>query len=209
MRAAPDDDGPADPPSGLEVVLVDGEDREVGRAPKVAAHRPPGLRHRAFSLFVHDGAGALLLQRRAFEKYHFGGRWTNTCCSHPAPGELVADAARRRLREEMGIGVGPLRAAGRFEYRAVDAASGLVEHELDHVVVGPAAASAPRPAPQEVAAWRWVDLPALLDELRAAPATFTPWFAPALALAAPWIDEDVADRLHLPGRRRRGRVVRA
>lgn len=170
-----------------QVVLVDAEDREVGTADKLAAHRAPGQRHRAFSVFIHDGRGRLLLQRRATTKYHFGGRWTNTCCSHPRPDEGVDAAARRRLRQEMGLGVGILQTAGRFEYVAADPGSGLVEHELDHVVVGRADHLRPCPAPAEVAGWRWIALAALRQELRLAPHTFTPWFAPALDLAEPWL----------------------
>src|SRR3954468_11389591 len=86
--------------SSPEVVLVDADDREIGRAEKMAAHRSGAL-HRAFSVFVFDGDGRVLLQRRARGKYHSGGLWSNTCCGHPLPGEDVAAGGRRRLREEM------------------------------------------------------------------------------------------------------------
>ena len=166
------------------VVLVDADDRPVGTAEKLAAHQPPGQRHRAFSLFVHDGRGRLLLQKRADSKHHFAGRWSNTCCSHPRPGEEVVDAAVRRFREEIGAVASDLLVVGSFEYRALDEASGLVEHELDHVVVGcldPGAASEPAAFDcREVSAMRWVGIDDLMAELAATPEAFTPWFAPAL-----------------------------
>jgi isopentenyl-diphosphate delta-isomerase len=163
-------------------VLVDLDDRPIGTASKVEAHLPPGRRHRAFSLFVHDGGGSLLLQRRAPAKYHFGGLWTNACCSHPRPGEALDAAAARRLREELGLDATGLQAAGRFDYVAHDPASGLVERELDHVLVARATGEVRRD-PAEVAEFRWVALDAVADELAARPDTFTPWFAPALAIA--------------------------
>src|SRR5689334_7965348 len=110
------------------VVLVDERDREVGTMPKLAAHAEGAL-HRAFSVFVLNAAGELLLQRRAAAKYHCGGLWTNSCCGHPRPGEPVADAARRRLREEMGFDC-ELASVGSFVYRA-EVGGGLVEHEYD------------------------------------------------------------------------------
>src|SRR3954469_14253008 len=112
------------------VVLVDEDDREVGLAPKLRAHER-GLLHRAFSVFVLNARGEVLLQRRADGKYHSAGLWTNTACGHPRPGEPVAAAARRRLREEMGFECA-LVAAGTFVYRA-RVGSELVEHELDHL----------------------------------------------------------------------------
>ena len=166
------------------VVLVDAEDRPVGTAEKLAAHQPPGQRHRAFSLFVHDGRGRLLLQKRADSKHHFAGRWSNTCCSHPRPGEEVVEAAVRRFGEEIGAVASDLLVVGSFEYRALDEASGLVEHELDHVVVGyldPGATSGLAAFDRcEVSAVRWVDIDELRAEMAATPDAFTPWLAPAL-----------------------------
>lgn len=161
------------------VVLVDAADRVRGSAPKLEAHRTGAL-HRAFSVFVFDSQGDLLLQRRARTKYHSGGRWTNTCCGHPRPGEDTARAAGRRLREEMGITC-PLTPAGRFTYRA-DVGGGLEEHEVDHVYVG-VFDGVPLAAPAEVDAWRRCALPALHAELRRAPGAFTAWFGEALAVA--------------------------
>lgn len=161
------------------VVLVDSRDRPVGTAPKLAVHETGAL-HRAFSVFLFDPQGRLLLQRRAADKYHSGGLWTNTCCGHPRPGEPVAAAAARRLREEMGIG-GDLREAGTFVYRA-DVGRGLIEHELDHVFVGRFGGE-PAPDPREVGGWRWVAIPTLQAELAARPEHFSPWFARALDAA--------------------------
>ncbi len=121
--------------SGEQVILVDTGDRPLGTMDKLEAHQPPGALHRAISVFLYDSAGRLLLQRRAPGKYHFGGLWANTACSHPRPDEAVIDAGRRRLREEMGIRA-TLEPAGSFVYRAEDPASGLVEHEFDHALVG-------------------------------------------------------------------------
>ncbi len=161
-----------------QVILVDADDREVGAMEKLAAHANGGVRHRAFSVFIVDPQGRWLLQRRAADKYHFPGLWTNACCSHPRPGEGTAEAAHRRLREELGFDC-PLAERFQFEYRATSAAEGLTEHELDHVFTGEHA-GAVAPDPAEVGAVRWVELRALEAELRARPEAFTPWFRLAL-----------------------------
>lgn len=165
------------------VVLADASGRPVGTADKLSAHRMPGALHVAFSVFLFDPAGRTLLQRRAASKYHFPGIWANACCSHPEPGEEIVASARRRLREELGIDfTGELAEVGAFVYRAEDAASGLVEHEYDHVLVGtlPAGASV-TPDPEEVDEWRWVGV---ADVASAGPDDgFAPWFAEALAIA--------------------------
>jgi isopentenyl-diphosphate delta-isomerase len=137
--------------------------------------------HRAFSVFVFDDAGRLLLQQRARHKYHSGGRWTNTCCGHPRPGESIAPAAARRLREEMGFAC-DLRPAGAFLYRA-EVGEDLVEHEYDHVLIGRHDGD-PTPDPDEVAAWRRMALPDLLAELGRRPERFTVWFPRACEIAA-------------------------
>lgn len=118
-----------------EVVLLDDSLTPCGRAPKLAAHQPPGQLHLAFSLVLLDPAGHLLLQRRSGSKHHFRRRWANACCSHPRPGETIVEAARRRADEELGARIARTREIGRFTYRARDPASGLVEHEHDVVVL--------------------------------------------------------------------------
>jgi isopentenyl-diphosphate delta-isomerase len=154
------------------VVLVDEQDRPLGTMPKLMAHLQ-GRLHRAFSVLVLNDAGELLLQRRADGKYHSSGLWSNTCCSHPRSGEPVLDAGHRRLREEMGFDCS-LRPAGWFIYRA-DVGGGLVEHELDHILLGRWNGE-PMPDPAEVGAWRWVPLPELRARVRRNPEHFTAWF---------------------------------
>lgn len=153
------------------VVLVDEHDHERGTMEKLAAHRTGEL-HRAFSVFIFNSEGALLLQQRAAGKYHSGGLWTNTCCSHPRLNETVAAAAQRRLKEEMGMSV-PLASIFTFIYKA-DVGNGLIEHELDHVLFGHSDAL-PCPSALEVQAWRYVDIDALDQELKASPDRFTVW----------------------------------
>ena len=154
------------------VVLVDAHDREIGVAPKQEAH-VRGLLHRAISVFLFDPNGNLLLQRRAVDKYHSGGLWTNTCCSHPAPGESPHAAAVRRLQEEMGI-VCPLEFRFSFVYRT-DFENGLTEHEFDHVFFGTGHFEA-QPDPIEVAETRWENPQELDLWMERAPNDFTFWF---------------------------------
>lgn len=154
------------------VVLVDEDDVAVGTAGKLDAHQR-GLRHRAISALIRNSAGEMLLQRRATAKYHSGGLWTNACCSHPHPGESTADAARRRLKEEMGVTCA-LQPLFRFSYRA-EVPGGLIEDEIVHVFGGqhdgPVA-----PDPAEVGEWKWITLHDLKDDLRARPDAYTVWF---------------------------------
>ncbi|NLG35034.1 MAG: isopentenyl-diphosphate Delta-isomerase [Lentisphaerae bacterium] len=161
------------------VILVDEDDREIGAMEKLAAHADGGVRHRAFSVFIVDPSGRWLLQRRAAGKYHFPGLWTNACCSHPRPGEATADAAHRRLREELGFDC-PLTGRFQFEYRAESVAEGLTEHEVDHVFSGIYAGEV-APHPDEVGAIRWVEPAGLAEEVRETPDVFTPWFRLAFA----------------------------
>jgi isopentenyl-diphosphate delta-isomerase len=154
-----------------QVILVDEQDREVGAGEKLRAHREGSL-HRAFSVFIFDQAGRLLLQKRARRKYHSGGLWSNTACGHPRPGEETAAAARRRLREEMNLDC-ELHKAFDFLYRAeMDGA--LVEHEYDHVFVG-AYEGEPEPDPSEVEDWRWVGMDELRRGLSEEPQRYSPW----------------------------------
>jgi isopentenyl-diphosphate Delta-isomerase len=163
--------------AGEHVILVDRRDVPLGTRAKQEAH-VDGLLHRAFSIFVFDAAGRTLLQRRAITKYHSGGLWSNTCCSHPRPGESTARAAQRRLFEEMGFHC-PLEVAFSFVYRA-DVGGGLMEHEYDHVFIGRFDGS-PAPDPAEVDDWRWIEPAALDREARERPDRFTFWFHVAWA----------------------------
>lgn len=163
----------AEPESSEErVVLVDEEDRELGTAPKLQAHRDGAL-HRAVSVFLFNDDGEVLLQRRADGKYHSAGLWSNACCSHPRSGEKPEAAASRRLNEEMGLSV-PLEFVFHFTYRC-SFPGGLSEHEFDHVFVGHTN-SDPTPDASEVSGWRWEPVDAVADELKMNPERFTAWF---------------------------------
>lgn len=164
------------PSTEEHVILVDRRDVACGVAEKMAAHRL-GLRHRAFSVFLFDRTGRMLLQRRAHSKYHSPLLWTNACCGHPRPGETIVQAARRRLEEEMGIRAEPVRVL-RFEYRAA-VEGGLTEHEIDHVLVG-RFDGVPEPDPAEASGWRWMTPRAALRDARLYPELYTAWFEPAL-----------------------------
>lgn len=155
-----------------QVVLIDVEDREIGHMEKLAAHQE-GLLHRAFSIFIFNERGELLLQQRAGSKYHSAGLWTNSCCGHPRPGESLLIAGERRLKEEMGMTVS-LEKAFHFIYRA-DLENGLVENELDHVLIG-CVNKHPEPDPKEASDWRWVQRKTLERELLEHPRLFTAWF---------------------------------
>ena len=166
-----------------QVILVDQQDRALGQVEKIAAHQQ-GLCHRAFSVFIFrqkNGQRELLLQRRHPDKYHCGNLWTNTCCSHPQPGESLIAAAQQRLKEEMGIEV-PLIPFNKFHYTA-HFNNGLTENEVDHVLVGFADPQNIQPDPQEVIEHRWLPIAALNQELKENPQNFTPWFAEALNIA--------------------------
>lgn len=161
-----------------QVILVDENDNPTGTAEKLQAHRE-GLCHRAFSVFIFCD-GLLLLQQRAQEKYHSPGLWTNTCCSHPRPGEEISHAAQRRLQEEMGLQVA-LTAVGRFHYIA-HFNNGLVENEVDHVLTGTINQQIITPNSTEVAAYRWISIAELEKELNDTPQKFTPWLKCALKI---------------------------
>lgn len=154
-----------------KVVLVDEHDRAIGSAEKMAAHEE-GLLHRAFSAFVINDRDELLLQKRASTKYHSPGLWTNTCCSHPAPGEELQPAAEKRLLEEMGFTC-PLTWLFKFKYKA-SFENKLTEHEIDHVFLGSATAN-PNPDPEEVEDWRWENIHSLKDELKKNPHGYSFW----------------------------------
>ena len=170
------------------VILVDEQDRPIGHEEKMQAHRD-GKLHRAFSVFVFYREGdtlTLLLQQRQHSKYHCGGLWTNTCCSHPQPNEETLAAGQRRLLEELGMRV-PLTAVGEFTYLA-HFDNGLIEHEYDHVLVGFTDSKTVSINPQEVAEIAWVDVRTLADDLQQNPAKYTPWFEPALKIALRYVE---------------------
>ncbi|MET7271940.1 MULTISPECIES: isopentenyl-diphosphate Delta-isomerase [Streptomyces] len=166
--------------------LVDENGVTVGTAEKLAAHQPPGQLHRAFSVFLFDERGRLLLQQRALGKYHSPGVWSNTCCGHPYPGEAPFAAAARRTFEELGVSPSLLAEAGTVRYNHPDPASGLVEQEYNHLFVGLVQA-APRPDPEEVAETVFVT-PGELAE-RHAEDTFSAWFMTVLDAARPAVRE--------------------
>ena len=155
-----------------KVILVDEYDRPLGLMPKMEAHRK-ALLHRAFSVFVFNDRGQLMLQQRALSKYHSPGLWTNTVCSHQREGETNEEAGRRRLEEEMGFRT-DLREIFHFIYRA-ELDNGLTEHELDHVLIG-RFEGLPRPNPEEVAAYKWMHLWELKRDIERNPGAYTVWF---------------------------------
>jgi isopentenyl-diphosphate delta-isomerase len=158
--------------SADHVILVDADDRQVGTMGKLEAHQR-GLRHRAISVIVRDAGNRLMLQRRAHGKYHSGGLWTNTCCSHPRPGEDTLDAAQRRLAEEMGFKC-PLSFLFATHYRA-QVSNDLIEDEVVHVFGGRFDGT-PNPDPSEVSEWRWVTPDEMVRDIEARPELYTVWF---------------------------------
>lgn len=160
------------------VDLVDEHGASIGAATVSDAHQAPGRLHRAFSVFLLDPAGRVLLQRRAATKTRFPLRWANTCCGHPSPGERVAAAAARRLVEEIGVGAVPLVEVGVYSYYAEDPATGRVEYEYDHVLVGHIPADRDvLPDSGEVAELRWLTPDELRNGLSADPRAYAPWLA--------------------------------
>jgi isopentenyl-diphosphate delta-isomerase len=165
------------------VVLVDAADNDIGKADKLSAHQS-GLMHRAISVFVFDGSGRMLVQRRAAGKYHCAGFWANACCSHPYPGEAPKAAAQRRCREELGLDI-DVNPAGRIHYRA-DVGSGLIEDELVHLYWGVAKAPCDL-NPDEVAAVQFIDTHALLEAGHTGLLPLAPWFVIYMRELAPRI----------------------
>ncbi len=155
-----------------KVILVDKYNKEVGQMEKMEAHEK-GLLHRAFSVFVFNKQGELMIHQRAFEKYHSGGLWTNTCCSHPRVRESVLQAAHRRLQEEMGFDC-ELEEKFTFIYKK-ELDKGLTEHELDHVVIGISDVQ-PKLNADEVAAWKYIAIPDLVKDIEHNPDQYTEWF---------------------------------
>jgi isopentenyl-diphosphate delta-isomerase len=157
--------------SNEPLILVDEANRAVGTGPKGAIHQQ-GLLHRAFSIFLVDPKGRVLLQRRSAKKYHSGGQWANTCCGHPRPGERTVTAARRRLNEELGLKE-PL-SFGFFARYQADLDHGMHENELVYVFFGRLNSEA-KPDPAEVSEVELVSLTELNRRIKQKPGTFTYW----------------------------------
>lgn len=154
------------------VILVDAHDNELGITEKMEAHKK-ALLHRAISVFIVNTKGEWLLQKRAHQKYHSNGLWTNTCCSHPFPKETNIQAAKRRLMQEMGLNT-ELREIFQFVYRE-ELDSGLTEHELDHVFIG-VTDNKPKIDINEVDEWKYMKYDDLISDLKKSPGNYTVWF---------------------------------
>lgn len=159
-----------------EVILVDELDNVTGSMEKLEAHQK-GQLHRAFSVFIFNTKGELLLQQRAIDKYHSAGLWTNTCCSHPRPNENTLSAAERRLKEEMGLETA-LTHKTHFIYRT-EFDNGLTEHEFDHIFFGTTDLD-PKINKNEVENFSWKSPAAILTDISQNPAKYTSWFKIAM-----------------------------
>jgi len=155
-----------------KVVLVDKDDNQIGLMPKMEAHQK-GLLHRAFSVFLLNSDNQILLQKRSSKKYHSGGLWTNTCCSHPRDGENIINAGKRRLSEEMGINT-DLIEAFKFTYKA-KLENGLTEHEYDHVLIGKYNGN-PILNEDEAEDYKWVSLEEVKKDIKKNEKDYTVWF---------------------------------
>lgn len=166
-----------------KVILVNEQDIAIGEMEKIEAHEK-ALLHRAFSIFIFNSNGDMLLHQRATTKYHSPGLWTNTCCSHPQPGEEIDAAAIKRLQEEMGFTT-PLRRAFTFIYQAAFD-NGLTEHELDHVFVGRYDGTV-NPNPEEVNNYKHENINTVAAQIEQQPELFTEWFKIALPKLQTWM----------------------
>ena len=155
----------------LDIILVDQKDNQMGIGEKMKVHYQ-GKLHRAFSIFLFNSKGKMLIQQRARTKYHSPGLWSNTCCSHPKPGETLSQATKRRLREEMGIECG-LQEVFSFIYRAQ--LGDLIEHEFDHVFTG-SFDREPKLNKEEARAYKWISPMELKKDIKECPEKYTYWF---------------------------------
>lgn len=166
------------------IILVDDNDNEIGSINKMEAHER-GLLHRAFSILLfhfHNGVWQCLLHQRNSDKYHSGGLWTNTCCSHPYEGETTIDASKRRLEEEMGIKNQDLQEVGVFHYRA-DFQNGLIENEVDHVLIGVWNKDSFYVNPEEVSDCKWLDVDFVEKDLIKNSCKYSFWFSKVFQIA--------------------------
>jgi isopentenyl-diphosphate Delta-isomerase len=170
-----------------QVILVDQSDRQIGTLAKMAAHHQ-GLLHRAFSIFVINQNQEVLLQKRAIQKYHSGGLWTNTCCSHPRPGETTINAANRRLFEEMGFNC-ELTEIFSFTYIA-NLDHELIEHEYDYVFLGKFDGE-PILNPAEADDWRWISIAELQSDIAINPNCYTFWLKNCIERVANYIGKQI------------------
>lgn len=180
-----------------KVVLVDEADNDIGSEEKIKAHENGGVLHRAFSIFIFNDRGEMLLQKRADHKYHCGGLWTNTCCSHPRPGESLSEATHRKLLQEMGFDT-DLKEILSFTYRA-SFENGLTEHELDHVFIG-FYNNEPKLNHEEASKSTWIKLDALETDVRDNPEKFTPWFKIVLEKVIEWYNANGPEGLEETGK---------
>ncbi len=157
-----------------KIILVDENDQVIGSEEKMKAHENGGKLHRAFSIFIFNNKGEMLIQLRSVKKYHFGGLWTNACCSHPNEGENLEEAVIRKLNQEFGFTTG-LKELFSFTYKATDKNTSLTEHEFDHVFIGEFN-GVPQPYPEEIDDFKWIFIQDLENEIEAHPENFTPWF---------------------------------
>lgn len=165
-----------------QVILVNEQDEVVGQMEKMEAHLK-GILHRAFSVFIFNSKGEMLLQQRALDKYHSAGLWTNACCSHPRPGEGNVEAAQRRLKEELGFSI-PLKKVFDFTYKT-QFENGLTEHEVDHVFTGTYDGII-APTPAEVADYKFLSIDQIANQLKTHPENYTSWFHIAFPKIQAW-----------------------
>jgi len=160
-----------------KVILVNENDEEIGTEEKLVAHQNGGKLHRAFSVFIFNSKGEVLLQKRVKEKYHSALLWTNACCSHPRPDEPLEIAVHRRLKEEMGFDC-DLTEKFSFIYK-IDFENGISENEFDHVFIGKFDGE-PKPDPKEVNEWQWIEMEKLKEDIKQNPEKYSHWFKDSL-----------------------------
>ena len=176
-----------------KVIIVNEDDQQIAVMEKLKAHQE-GRLHRAFSVFIFNSEGELLLQKRARDKYHSGGLWSNTCCSHPRPGESITDAAARRLKEEMGIN-SRLFPLFKFLYCA-ELDGGLIEHEIDHVLIG-FTNDTPNVNAEEAEDWKYEDISTIEKDLFLYPLNYTVWFRKCFHTVMMKTDELLKTDMHI------------